>query len=77
MPTCSACGWSRGYNVMGPLDHGMCHSIYFQGPEDICLEIATSGDADYPVGPEDWIDPEVQELAGISDDDPAAKHAKA
>ena len=62
---------------MGPLDHGMCHSIYFQGPEDICLEIATSGDADYPVGPEDWIDPEVPELAGISDDEPAEKHAKA
>ena len=60
---------SRGYNVMGPMDHGMCHSIYFQGPEDTCLEVATFGNADYPIGPKDWIDPEVQELAGISDEE--------
>jgi len=60
---------SRGYNVMGPLDHGMCHSIYFQGPEDTCLEVATFGNADHPIGPKDWIDPEVQALAGISDED--------
>jgi len=60
---------SRGYNVMGPLDHGMCHSIYFQGPEDTCLEIATFGNADHPIGPKDWIDKEVQELAGISDEE--------
>ena len=24
----------RGIIVFGPLDHGMCHSIYFAGPED-------------------------------------------
>ncbi len=60
---------SRGVNVMGPLNHGMCHSIYFQGPEDTCLEVATFGDVEYPIGPKDWIDPEVQELAGISDQD--------
>lgn len=58
---------SRGVNVTGPLNHGMCHSIYFHGPEDISLEVATYGDTDYPIGPDDWIDPEVQELAGISD----------
>ena len=60
---------SRGINVMGPMDHGMCHSIYFQGPEDTCLEVATFGDVEYPIGPKDWIDPEVQELAGISDEE--------
>lgn len=60
---------SRGVNVLGPLDHGFCHSIYFQGPEDICLEIATMGDVDYPLDPKDWIDPEVQALAGISDEE--------
>lgn len=60
---------SRGVNVIGPLDHGFCHSIYFQGPEDICLEIATYGDTQYPIGPKDWIDPEVQELAGITDEE--------
>ncbi len=60
---------SRGVNVTGPLNHGMCHSIYFHGPEDISLEIATNGDAEYPIGADDWIDPEVQELAGISDEE--------
>lgn len=60
---------SRGVNVVGPLDHGFCHSIYFQGPEDMCLEIATLGDVQHPLNPEDWVDPEVQELAGISDEE--------
>ncbi|MEL6707216.1 MAG: VOC family protein [Pseudomonadota bacterium] len=60
---------SRGVNVVGPLDHGFCHSIYFQGPEDMCLEIATYGDVQYPMGAKDWIDPEVQALAGISNDE--------
>lgn len=60
---------SRNVNVMGPLDHGMCHSIYFQGPENLALEIATYADTKYPVGPDDWIDPEVQALAGINDEE--------
>ena len=60
---------SRGVNVMGPLDHGMCHSIYFSGPEGLTLEMATFGDAAHPIGPKDWIDPEVVELAGIDADE--------
>ena len=32
---------SRGVNVMGPIHHGMCDSIYFAGPEGLTLEIAT------------------------------------
>lgn len=60
---------SRGVNVIGPLDHGFCHSIYFQGPEDISLEIATYGDVQYPINAKDWVDPEVQALAGISDEE--------
>ena len=60
---------SRGVNVMGPIDHGFCHSIYFQGPEDMCLEVATLGDVEYPLNPKDWVDPEVQEIAGISDEE--------
>jgi catechol 2,3-dioxygenase-like lactoylglutathione lyase family enzyme len=56
----------RGINVYGPMDHGLCRSIYFAGPEGLCLEIATSDEAiDHRV----WIDPEVARLAGISDDD--------
>jgi len=54
---------SRGVNVFGPLDHGLCHSIYFAGPEDLTLEIATNGTL---MTAEEWVDPEVVEIAGIS-----------
>jgi hypothetical protein len=54
---------SRGVNVFGPIDHGMCKSIYFAGPENLTLEIATSRE---PVDARAWIDPEVVEAAGIS-----------
>ncbi len=54
---------SRGVTVFGPLDHGMCHSIYFAGPEDLSLEVATSAQ---PIDGRAWIDPEVVGLAGIS-----------
>ena len=57
---------SRGVNVFGPLDHGICHSIYFAGPEDLTLEIATDG---VPMTDQDWIDPEVVEKAGISSEE--------
>jgi catechol 2,3-dioxygenase-like lactoylglutathione lyase family enzyme len=55
---------SRGINVIGPLDHGMCKSIYFAGLEGLSLEIATSKAA---IDANAWIDPEVQALAGIDD----------
>ncbi len=54
---------SRGVTIFGPIDHGMCHSIYFAGPEDLSLEVATSAK---PIDGRAWIDPEVVELAGIS-----------
>ncbi|MEM7341782.1 MAG: VOC family protein [Actinomycetota bacterium] len=54
---------SRGLTVFGPIDHGMCHSIYFAGPEDLSLEVATSASA---IDGRAWIDPEVVGLAGIS-----------
>lgn len=57
---------SRGVNVIGHIDHGMCESIYFAGPEGLVLEVATS---DTALNPEAWIDPEVVELAGISADE--------
>jgi catechol 2,3-dioxygenase-like lactoylglutathione lyase family enzyme len=53
---------SRGINVIGPIDHGMCRSIYFGGPEALTLEIATSSK---PIEPERWIDPETVREAGI------------
>lgn len=54
---------SKGVTVFGPLDHGLCHSIYFAGPEDLSLEVATSEAA---IDANAWIDPEVVGLAGIS-----------
>jgi catechol 2,3-dioxygenase-like lactoylglutathione lyase family enzyme len=56
----------RGINVMGPLDHGMCKSIYFAGPEGLNLEVATS---EVGIDERAWIDPEVCELVGIDADD--------
>ena len=56
----------KGVPVMGPLDHGFCESIYFAGPENLALELS------YSVAPIDvraWVDPEVQQLAGISDEE--------
>ena len=64
----------RGVNVFGPLDHGMCHSIYFAGPENLSLEIATSA---VPIDDRAWIDPEVVALCGIDDDELAAMRAPA
>ncbi len=52
----------RGINVMGPLDHGMCKSIYFAGPEGLNLEVATS---EVGIDEPAWIDPEVCDLVGI------------
>ncbi|BAN02013.1 VOC family protein [Ilumatobacter coccineus] len=57
---------SRNITVFGPLDHGMCHSIYFAGPEDLSLEVAFS---EQPIDGRAWIDPEVVGLAGISADE--------
>ena len=58
---------SRGVPVFGPLDHGLCHSIYFAGPENLTLEIATSDQVAHPLdGNGTWIDSEVASLAGIS-----------
>jgi catechol 2,3-dioxygenase-like lactoylglutathione lyase family enzyme len=57
---------SRGINVIGPLGHGLCKSIYFAGLENLSLEVATSAAA---IDARAWIDPEVQALAGISNEE--------
>jgi catechol 2,3-dioxygenase-like lactoylglutathione lyase family enzyme len=56
---------SRGVQVLGPIDHGMCQSMYFAGPEGLALEIATGGHIDARA----WIDPEVQGLCQISSEE--------
>lgn len=53
---------SHGVNVIGPIDHGMCRSIYFAGPDQMTLEVATSSEA---IDPARWIDPAVLAKAGI------------
>ncbi|MCX7272618.1 MAG: VOC family protein [Burkholderiales bacterium] len=65
---------SRGVNVIGPIDHGFCQSIYFGGPEHLTLEISTSAE---PIDPRAWIDPEVVALSGISADELARFRAPA
>ena len=53
----------KGVNVIGPLDHGMCQSIYFAGPDNMALEVATPG---AKLDTAQWVDPAVLEKAGIS-----------
>lgn len=57
---------SKEVPVMGPIDHGMCFSIYFAGPEGLSLELSYSPE---PINNAAWIDPEVVALAGISDEE--------
>lgn len=64
----------RGINVFGPIDHGLCRSIYFAGPDQMTLEIATSST---PIEPRAWIDPEVVALAGLTPEDIARLTAPA
>lgn len=54
----------NGVNVIGPLDHGFCKSIYFAGPDNMTLEVATSVRGS--IDPKRWIDPDVLARAGIS-----------
>ncbi|MDP1967253.1 MAG: VOC family protein, partial [Reyranella sp.] len=65
---------SHGVNVIGPIDHGMCQSIYFAGPDQMTLEVAT---AQGVIDPDRWIDPTVLEKAGISAEESARFRAPA
>lgn len=57
---------AKGVPVMGPLDHGMCQSIYFAGPENLALELSCSAE---PIDQRAWIDPEVVAMAGINQEE--------
>lgn len=65
---------SHGVNVIGPIDHGMCRSIYFAGPDQMTLEVATSQEAIDPIR---WIDPAVLAKAGIDAEEAARFKAPA
>ena len=65
---------SRGHFVMGPIDHGVCKSIYLVAPEGLQLEFSTwSGVIDA----ERWIDPEVVAFCSIDAADLARYRAPA
>ncbi|MEM8616123.1 MAG: VOC family protein, partial [Pseudomonadota bacterium] len=55
-----------GVNVIGPINHGVCDSIYFAGPDQMTLEVATS---QTEIDQSKWIDPTVLEKVGISPDE--------
>lgn len=63
---------SHGVNVIGPIDHGFCRSIYFAGPDQLTLEVAAPVST---VDPARWIDPAVLAKANISLEE--AEHFKA
>ena len=57
---------SHQHFVMGPIDHGMCQSIYATAPEGLMIEFATSA---APIDADEWIDPAVVEHCGIGASD--------
>jgi catechol 2,3-dioxygenase-like lactoylglutathione lyase family enzyme len=57
---------SRGIPAFGPVDHGMCTSVYFAGLEGLLLEISYSTEA---IDQDVWIDADVVELVGITADE--------
>lgn len=65
---------SHGVNVIGPIDHGMCQSIYFAGPDQMTLEVATSAQ---PIDPARWVDPEVLARLGVTPEEAARFKAPA
>ncbi|MGH1505342.1 MAG: VOC family protein [Acidimicrobiales bacterium] len=60
---------SHGLVVIGPIEHGLCTSIYFGGPEGLVLEAAWSAE---PIDASRWVDPKICAELGISDDEAAA-----
>ena len=60
---------AKGVPVLGPIEHGMCKSIYFAGLENMTLELSYSRE---PINNEAWVDPEVVALLGINDQELAA-----
>ena len=57
---------THGHFVMGPIDHGMCKSIYATAPEGLMIEFSHNA---APIDGDEWIDPEVVAFCGISEAD--------
>lgn len=59
---------SHGVQILGPIDHGFCKSMYFAGPENMTLEIATQyRTLDAAL----WVDPDMLASHGISPEEGA------
>lgn len=54
---------TAGYAVFGPLEHGICQSMYLGSPEGILLEFSTT-EGCVPLATEQWIMPET--AAGLN-----------
>jgi len=54
---------SNGIVTFGPIEHGMCRSIYFAGLEGLTLEAAWSAE---PIEPRAWVDPVACEAIGMT-----------
>ena len=52
--------------MLGPIEHGLCRSIYFAGLENITLELSYSNE---PIDNQLWVDPEVVDLLGITEEE--------
>jgi hypothetical protein len=57
---------SKGVPVLGPIEHGLCRSIYFAGLENITLELSYSNE---PIDNQLWVDPEVVALLGVTEEE--------
>ena len=55
---------SAGYQVIGPIGHGIVDSIYMVAPEDVLLEFV-SAENRVDVEPEMWVEPGICEKLGI------------
>lgn len=55
---------SHGVVAFGPIEHGMCTSIYFAGLEGLTLEVCC---APGPIDQRAWIDPAVAVACGIDE----------
>ena len=54
-----------GYQVVGPIDHGISQSIYLSAPENLIVEF-TSTEGGRPLTPDMWVNLECARLCGIS-----------
>lgn len=55
---------SKGYAVLGPMDHNFSHSMYLGAPEGILLEFATSDRCEQATA-EKWVVPDVARELGM------------